>query len=101
MELNNKGGWSFQATRIHEIQWTSLSFLLQCTVNAIFTADTAYGILASTLHFNSRVPYVSITLRCYLTVRFPNLFCYKVIFFRLFFEKNQVVILLVAACLLS
>ena len=34
-----------------------------------------------------------------LSVRFPNLFCYKVIFFRLFFEKNQVVILLVCSSL--
>ena len=48
--------------------------------------------LAGTLRFN----YFTV-----LSVRFPNLFCYKVVFFRLFFEKNQVVILLVAACLLS
>ena len=35
-------------------------------------------VLASTLHLDSQVPYVTITLRCYLTSRFPNLFCYKV-----------------------
>ena len=43
-----------------------------------FLLTTRLRVLASTLHLDSQVPYVTITLRCYLTSRFPNLFCYKV-----------------------
>ena len=88
MEHNNKGGWSLQPTRIHEIQWTSLSFLLQCSIKCHFYCRHCLGYtrkyptfqLAGTVRFN----YFTV-----LSVRFPNLFCYKVVFFQTVFWKES------------
>ena len=97
-----------QATRTILTKISELRFHFFCNVLQMpFLFTTRLRVLASTLHLDSQVPYVTITLRCYLTNRFPNLFCYKVFsatrffLFRMFFVKNQVVIFLVAACLLS
>ena len=81
-----------QATRTILTKISELRFHFFCNVLQMpFLFTTRLRVLASTLHLDSQVPYVTITLRCYLTSRFPNLFCYKVFSATRFFFFFQTV----------